>query len=102
MNVKPGDLAIMVTCGIDRAVGLIVEVLTAATDKGFGPMWNCSAVSGAKSDTGFCLPGERCLIPDAWLRPIRDPGDDAVDEMLLLVPSPAFERAYAETYGGGA
>jgi hypothetical protein len=24
------------------------------------------------------------------------------DEKSLLVPSPAFERAYAETYGGGA
>lgn len=28
---------------------------------------------------------------DSWLRPIRDPGDDAVDETLLRLPSPRQE-----------
>lgn len=32
-------------------------------------------------------------VEDHCLRPIRDPGDDAVDETLLWVPSPVKEVA---------
>jgi hypothetical protein len=82
LNCKPGDLARMVECGIQEAVGLIVEVVSDCSFRHpqsvawFGPMWRCKAVSGAPSDKGYALPGEWCAIPDAWLRPIRPDGLD--------------------------
>jgi hypothetical protein len=65
-----------------------------------GFLWVAESLSGP-------LQGEKTAsmvrpIVDSFLRPIRDPGEDAVDESFRWVPSPAFERAYAETYWGGA
>lgn len=34
-----------------------------------------------------------CPASDSHLRPIRDPGDDAVDETLLRLPAPTKETA---------
>lgn len=33
--------------------------------------------------------------PDAWLKPIRDPGDDAKDETLSWLPVPSTEKEAA-------
>lgn len=100
MNCKPGDLAKMVECGIPAAVGLIVEVLESAGldpyyGPTYGPVWLCKAISGAKSDHGYCMPGEGSIIPDAWLRPIRglDCGDEVTDSQP--VPLPQIEKVSA-------
>lgn len=85
MNCKQGEFARMVSSPwVPAARGLIVECIALA-EPGHGypmslePIWSCKAVSGAKSIQGFCHPGESCLIPDRWLRPLRDPdGEEGV------------------------
>lgn len=93
MNCKPGDLAIVVKAYRPETVGKIVEVLdflgrTQFRDGTF--LDDCWAVYGnfqGSSYDQWCIKNlcEACL-PDAWLRPIRDPGDDARDEMLRPLP----------------
>ena len=99
MNCKKGDLAI-ITRGINgpesRMTGTIVRVgeLFMASSK-FGPVWNVRhsrpimgvtvmSGSGKVKGIGRFSPDGQC--PDAWLRPIRDPGVDAVDETLIGNP----------------
>lgn len=105
LNCKPGDLAVVVGLGGSFANfnDRIVEVLERAPN---GPI--VKLPNGA-----FSNGGERCWIvrfpsqvamplgggkheqthysvcPDKHLRPIRDPGDDAVDEMVLIAGAPA-------------
>lgn len=81
MRYVPGDIARLETCGIPAAIGLLVEVERLIEPHAvLGPMWCCKNVSGAPSDRGYAMPGDRSAIPDAWLRPIR-PDDD--DEQVL-------------------
>lgn len=90
MNCKPGDLAVIVRsqCGNE---GRIVRVLRYVGKKRF--------TSGKTYQDCWLLEGrlvERCLLaeqlggdaiqPDDRLRPIRDPGDDAVDESKAWLP----------------
>ena len=37
--------------------------------------------------------GRFISLPDGWLRPIRDPGPDAIDETLEWLPVPHKEHA---------
>lgn len=96
MNCKKGDLAIIVKSWAGNE-GKIVRCL------------HLDAVRSRYENVapgGFCYPPEPIwiidrqiygwdgsmsdYIADSQLRPIRDPGDDAVDEMLLLrIPSPS-------------
>jgi hypothetical protein len=95
MNCEPGDLAILVR-SIRGQEGRLVLVESFAGDMRYSSgrfganSWHCHGV-------GTPLFGERKVgyscIPDADLRPIRDPGDDAVDETLLRLPAPAKETA---------
>lgn len=102
MNCKPGDLAVIV--GFNPAhphtTGRIVDVIEAAPvgvgfrlpdGKSHHPCragaWiirfhnpvNLNAIRG-RSSAVFAV------CPDAHLRPIRDPGEDAVDETLIGNP----------------
>lgn len=99
MNCKPGDLAVTLsprseTSRIrDRVVTVLDEYVPDIF--GFGHAW---LIEGNLGLAGFAvatwaLPGEcigsdvdRMYYPDAWLRPIRDPGDDAVDESKSWLP----------------
>lgn len=91
MNCKPGDLAVVVTVEgyveLKHLLGQIrkVKKLQTAWD---GPAWS---YAGRR----FRADGMTCAaIPDRWLRPIRDPGDDAVDEShAWLPPVPVKETA---------
>ncbi len=79
MNCRPGDLAIVVKSNKRRDTsGAIVRVLRTYPADGmycmFGPAWVVD------------YQGVEHHALDAWLRPIRDPGDDAVDETLLFSP----------------
>jgi len=102
MNCKPGDLARIVKMAPQepRSLDSIVTVLHAGRPGfypavgliGEQPVWivECStpltlAHTGKK--------GRRFAVPDAFLRPIRDPGDDATDETLAWLPSPIREVA---------
>ncbi|MGJ7512361.1 hypothetical protein [Variovorax sp. GT1P44] len=94
MNCKPGDLAIM-TVSVGGNEGKIVRCLHLRAPaqvmvpggeiKDFGPLWvidrELTTWQGGKS---------RC-VADQFLRPIRDPGDDARDETLAWKPVPLPE-----------
>lgn len=82
MNCRPGDLAVI--CGeFRRNSGHFVEVLRLDFDLD----WECIALSSLLTNQGLVDRGALVSIDDASLRPIRDPGDDAQDEMLRPLPS---------------
>ena len=85
MNCKPGDLARIVTAGPFQ------DQLIVVTEVYFSPwgwIWDYEGplkrLPNGDRQTGFF---------DHVLRPIRDPGDDAVDETLLRQPTPTKELA---------
>lgn len=84
MNCEPNDLAVVAsTLGCPAAIpllGAVVKVLyISEVDLRYGPMWRLEGV--------VRLRGIECnVIADAMLKPLRDPGDDAVDEMVLRKP----------------
>jgi len=98
-NCKPGDLAVIIksTTDIGRVdVGKVVEVRYQAT--GYPDeilVWSCLPTTtlqvweGASYRTS--LPGEAVAVTDRILRPIRDPGPEAVDETLLNLKAPKCE-----------
>jgi hypothetical protein len=111
MNCKPGDLAVIVFDGeAPQNIGRFVTVIE-LFDRPIpgwddvGPSWTVlprtSLVSvGVDYSTGeimnpFEAHTDECQMPDKWLRPIRDPGDDAVDETLLWLPVPNREQESA-------
>ena len=81
MNCKPGDLAIVVkTRGRPDAIGRIVRVVRPAQPGRLGPAWVIDPPLVLKRGSGD-------EVYDCALRPIRDPGDDAKDEMLRPLPN---------------
>ncbi len=97
MNCQPGDLAFIVAPYLDLAMrGLPVKVVRADDGR---------SLVVSKSGDLSCGRGRPCwlvdgndsrlpmVIADQYLRPIRDPGDDAVDEMVLrkMVPLPTIK-----------
>lgn len=108
MNCRPGDLARIV--GAPSELGLNDRIVKIADAPAFllaGIMhWDLEEAIfttmqgfGVAHNTGrLWLPGERARvsrIPDRNLRPIRDPGDEAVDEMLVRVGVPARDQVPA-------
>lgn len=89
MNCVKGDLAM--THGAPMDNDLLVDVLELSEmHRVFGQMWLVRSL-GSKFHID---PGVRhaCAIwPDCMLRPIRHPGDDAVDETLLMFRIPEFD-----------
>lgn len=87
MNCRPGDLAVIVRAdGMtgDKLIGRIVRVTTL---RDTGKHWN---YEGPAISTVW---GPVIGLADDALRPIRDPGDDAVDETLLRLPAPRVTEA---------
>jgi hypothetical protein len=90
MNCKPGDLAIVVR-GMysDENVGKLVRtVRLVPLHDADGPSWEVESLSGFLMHPRVELCGLRGWFEDSRLRPIRDPGDDAQDEMLVLLGKP--------------
>ena len=89
MNCKPGDLAVQVgTFGsFNKYLGAIVECVSFSMESG-EPVWRVKPL--VPSDPGII---DECH--DKHLRPIRDPGDDAIDETLTWLPVPSRERETA-------
>lgn len=102
MNCKPGDLAVVVRedPGCEENIGAFLRVLDA--DLCAPGEWRCvceyrslmclSVVTNTISPT---KPGEEVWFMDSQLRPIRDPGEDAVDETLEWLPAPPREKETA-------
>lgn len=93
MNCKKDDLAWIVRSGAGNH-GRIVEVLGPVRegmdgDLAYpheGPLWACRSERPLLCNVG--LPMVEFAFPDAWLRPIRNPGEDAKDETLSWKPVP--------------
>lgn len=85
MNCKPGDLAVIVQSHDPRNIGKLVNVLRPYDSRS----WWITCTSVLHRLYSDCPPGAECATYDAYLRPIRDPGDDAVDEMLQRIGSPS-------------
>lgn len=86
-NVKAGELARIVNCDIqennDRFVTVIElhHELSWANNK---VVWVVESSSLLRTSDGRLM--NRGVISDANLRPIRNPGEDAKDEMLRPLP----------------
>jgi hypothetical protein len=95
MNCKPGDMAIVVSGGPRINLGRIVrcvELLAGETCSCGGAVWlvdgdleSPNPIAGLFAALFGMKPG----VGDCCLKPIRDPGDDAVDEMLEKIGAPA-------------
>jgi hypothetical protein len=88
MNCKPGDLAITHSAPLDN--GLVVEVIErpasdAQYSNTFGPCWIVRS-SGSYFHIEPGVRSELAIWPDAMLRPIRDPGEDAECESKAWLP----------------
>lgn len=89
MNCEPGDLAVVANdMGLVAArplLGVVVRVVELyGTDDRWGPIW-CIDATVERGGIRF-----NC-IADAMLKPLRDPGDDAVDETLQRLGLPEEE-----------
>jgi hypothetical protein len=92
MNCKPGDIARIV--GYPAHLGVLVDVLRPAMpgidyQVGVGPAWWCRSL--CRPLPTVCKGGvvrnlQERAIADRSLRPIRDPGDDAVDQFAREKP----------------
>lgn len=92
MNCEPGDTAFIVAPYLDIAMrGLPVHVVGAHSGWGFVKSKN-GRLSNSRGQVCWLVDGHDCRLPmviaDCFLRPIRDPGDEAVDEMVLRKPVP--------------
>ena len=91
MNCKPNDLARVVSNSETRFYGLVDKIVRVVSLYEFQgqQLW-------ALGEPIYCIFGRHVLgIADELLRPIRDPGDDAVDEMVLKVGNPSHEEVVA-------
>lgn len=84
MNCRPGDLAVVVKAKLDpNQLGKIVTVLE----------WD-TLFLGWKVSPPIITDGSPWMaVADHALRPIRDPGDDAVDEVIQRIGTPHKETA---------
>jgi hypothetical protein len=79
MNCKAGDLAVIVRCtsGQEYVLGHVCTVLARADQP-------CTGAPGWRFEPPTRR-GHTCTL-DAFMRPIRDPGEDARDELLRPLP----------------
>ena len=104
MRCKPGDCALVLR-GVNAKsmhAGKIVDVLALRhANSIYGPVWTIrfrsevaiAVVNKSGSTVGLGGFGRTTGCPDAWLKPLRDPGDAAIDETLLHTPVPTLETA---------
>jgi hypothetical protein len=87
VNCKPGELAVIVSGQVPEFIGRIVQVTE--LDMPFWPTAWRFVERLIPSDGS----GEIRSIDDCALRPIRDPGHDAVDEMVQIARRKRVEKA---------
>lgn len=82
MNCKPGDLAVVVKSYKNFNLGRLVTCMhIRKVNYIHGPEKGWVTSPMLKN-----VRGEEVPVPDSYLRPILNPGDDAVDEMLRPLP----------------
>jgi hypothetical protein len=125
VNCKPGDLAYVADekrlmlrclgCGEERPAltfghPLTVTTVAYSTPEG-GPVWRLKEHVSihVQFGCGMTVNGQVAGVCDAALRPIRDPGDDAVDEMVAKLGAapkwpavPVLNQQHAEDFAKAA
>lgn len=101
MRCRQGDIAYVVGAGTPGLNGCMVVCVRLADPESYwptapGPTWTIRSVAKGRplpcmNPFGGVFFSEERPLADSCLRPIRDPGDDAVDETLLRLPSPRQE-----------
>ncbi len=95
MNCRPGDLAIVFHAegfGLHAAINrLLIGRIVRVMELGVPTDPNCYAALVWRFEKPVCLAysGRKVTVfgcADNCLRPLRDPGDDALDEMLRPLP----------------
>lgn len=105
MNCKPGDLAVVVRG--QMSAGRIVRCIR-VLQRGEIVASTGGTDCRVNGDSEWLIEGSvyRRTLPDntlrsisvaddEWLKPIRDPGEDATDETLTWLPVPSRERETA-------
>ena len=97
MNCKPGDLAIVIRsrAGNEGRIFTCIRLATVAEIESHllfsymsQPCWITDGEFNAKAARGDQVFHRAIdIVPDACARPIRDPGEDARDEMLRPLPN---------------
>lgn len=85
LRCKPGELAYIQHSPMDQNLGKVVEVIKLVGDPlpehaHLGALWHVKSRTGIVTEAGQIA--HFAQVPDAWLKPIRDPGADAKDETL--------------------
>ena len=95
MNCKPGDLAVFVRSQLKNH-GVVVRVLRLLTlrERQIAGLGHFDFVWETDKEVDT-LRGPMRVAPDSYVRPIRDPGDDAQDETLQWLPVPSTEKEAA-------
>ena len=101
MNCKQGDIAYVVGATTPGLNGCMVVCLCPAPYESYWepvriPAWTVRSIAEGRKlpcmgKFGNLFYRDERPVDDSLLRPIRDPGDDAVDETLLRLPSPRQE-----------
>lgn len=87
MNCKPGDLAVIVRSKNTRNIGFITRCVAFKPTRRGEPAWLIDPpcpVGNYVDESGVFRLSDWAY--DSHLLPIRDPGDDAKDEMLRPLP----------------
>lgn len=95
MNCKPNDLARIIDSPGTRLVGCvdrIIRVTRLVVLPVYGPSWQ---YEGPRVCCACGCGFQVGAFSDEVLRPIRDPGPDAVDETLVGNPAPVREEVSA-------
>jgi hypothetical protein len=110
MNCKQGDLAVIVHDEQPENLGRFVTVIEQYIDP--VPGWEGRSVWTVLPQTSLVSEcwdydakqflylhenRDESQIPDSFLRPIRDPGEDATDETLLWLPVPMKDSPASDT-----
>lgn len=92
MNCRPGDMAIVVRSSVGNE-GKILRCLRLVRMSVMMKNFEVKEAWCWETDSRLpsCHGTPTRFVRDSNLRPIRDPGDDAVDETLLRLPSPRQE-----------
>ena len=93
LRCKPGDLCVIVSASNPQKKNRFVTVLPGDVHHIEG--YDCWLVHSPTPMAVFGGRSHLVFVPDAWMRPIRDPGEDATDQTLTWLPVPAAEEVPA-------
>lgn len=92
MNCKPGDLAVVIKTEDTEKAGTVDKVVRVQSHFRIQGVDYWKLAQAVKGRGSLMFEG----LADHILRPIRDPGDDAVDETLQWLPAPTIHSQIKE------